>query len=407
MKFKDEKELATFVKNLGGCLYLVGGSVRDEVMGLDPSDSDYMIVGLNPTTAELYFGKSVGRAFGVFLVTVNDSICEVALARKETKTHPGHKGFDIYSDETVTLEDDLSRRDFTMNAMAKNVLTGEISDPFSGAEDLSWNIIRHTSLAFKEDPLRVFRAARFAAKFGMSIAPETLELMSSMKDDITSLSGERVWHETEKALQSQLPSAYFRILDSVGALDYWFAELVALKVSDLHDGTSFSHVMNILHKGQTLKHRFGLLVHDLGKGLTPENELPRHLGHDKLGEQLVLSMCKRLRVPKYLMDFGVKCATQHMRLKRLDLMRDSRVLRLVYQLEKDIFDLLEVSRLDSDSRSDIDFFNFKRIIQTAIDARGIISGQVLLAEGKTPGPKFGEALFQRRLSLFRLIRKGM
>ena len=293
--------------------------------------------------------------------------------------------------------------------MAVNVLTGELVDPFHGKEDLNRKVLRHSTEAFSEDPLRVYRVARFAAKFGFSIDSSTKALMRALKPELQHLKAERVWKETEKALKADFPHRFFEVLREVGVLDVHFPELNALDVPDKHDGTAFSHTMRVISSigGQFLKYRFGLLTHDFGKALTDPSKHPSHYDHDKLGEKPVKEFCRRLRVPKKLEKFGVLCASEHMRAKRLLKMRPGKALRWVLKHKKDVGDLLFVTFLDSACRQGA---NMKKerawhlsatdLINRVLDVEEKITGKSLLEEGRVPGKEFGELLFQRRVEAF-------
>lgn len=406
MKFETEKQLAEFVRSLGGVLWLVGGSVRDELMGGTPHDKDFMVTGVN--VADMPFDKVAGHDFPVFLVDVGGETCEVAMARTERKEGTGHKGFAFFTDATVTVEEDLARRDLTVNAMAKNVVTGEVCDPFSGDTDVVNGVLRHTTEAFAEDPLRVFRVARFAAKFDFRVAEATLALMRQLVPELSSLPAERVWQEMRKALNTQKPSRFFEVLQEVGALGTFFQELSALNVPDKHDGTAFAHTMRVMDAGADEMERFGLLVHDFGKGKTPQELHPAHHGHDKLGESEVVAFCERLRVPKSFQTFGMLCAREHMRMKRAEEMRHGKFVRWVLGLGTHFELVWRVSFVDSAFREggsrveELERFNrlFNRagvVFQVEQD----VTGKQLVAQGHKPGKHFGEVLFQRRVEAFR------
>ena len=272
-------------------VYLVGGAVRDELLGLHVDERDWVVVGATPQALLDQGYKAVGKDFPVFLHPQTGE--EYALARTERKTGRGYYGFEAYFAPDVTLADDLRRRDLTVNAIAKDPDTGELIDPFGGVRDVQARVLRHVSSAFNEDPLRVLRVARFAARFapmGFSIAPETLALMREMSqtDELTALVPERVWQETLRALSSAAPWVYFEALRDVGALRIVFPELDRLfgvpQTEQWHPEVETGvHTVMVLQQACALstdpRVRFAALMHDLGKCTTPAHELPRHIGH--------------------------------------------------------------------------------------------------------------------------------
>ncbi len=405
--FTNEKELANFVSNLGGDLWLVGGSIRDKHIGLTPKDKDYVITKLDIN--KLPFEKIAGKDFPVFVVKVKNKLCEVALARKEKKEGTGYKGFNFFTSPSISIEEDLSRRDLTINSMAQNVITNKIVDPFNGLNDLKNGVLRHTTNSFSEDPLRVFRTAHFAARFNFKILDNTKELMKSLVNELEYISIERVWFETMKVLNTKNPSIFFTTLKEINALSIFFKEIDNLNVSDKHDGTTFSHTMKLIDKGVTPLERFGLLVHDLGKGITPKELHPSHYNHDKLGEKVVEDFCKKLKIPNDFRKFGMLCAKEHMRIKNSLEMKDSKFFVMASKLGKNTFrDLLNVSLKDSSFREGSDFevekIKFDKILEKANkvwEAEKEITGKTLIKEGKKPGKNFKDILFQRRLEVFK------
>ncbi len=290
-------------------VYLVGGAVRDGLLGLAVYDRDWVVVGATPEEMLTNGFQQVGKDFPVFLHPKTKE--EYALARTERKVGVGYHGFEVFADPNVTLEEDLIRRDLTINAMAKSP-SGEMVDPYGGRQDLENKLLRHVSEAFSEDPLRVLRVARFAAKlapFGFKLAPETETLMRQMVKDgeLSDLTPERVWQEVVKALNTETPSVFFTVLDSVGAIVVLFPELFALhnvtQPKKYHpEGDVWIHTMMVLDAAARLSSdpmvRFSALVHDLGKAITPEELWPKHHGHDTAGVPIVAELCERYRVPK-------------------------------------------------------------------------------------------------------------
>lgn len=313
-------DIAKKIKENGGCLYLVGGAVRDELLGINNYDEDYCVEGLSEEEFVKLFPDAIsrGKAFKVF--DINGK--EFALARTEKKIGKGHKEFDITSDKDITIYDDLKRRDLTINSIAKNVLTDEIIDPFDGRGDLERKIIKATSESFAEDPLRVYRAARFACKLKFSIEESTIQLMKSLKEELKELSAERVFVEMRKALSYDKPSIFFDMLKKADVLDVHFIEIYkligALQPEKYHpEGDSYNHTMLALDKSAELtddvKVRFAVLVHDLGKGVTPKEMYPHHYGHDINGVQEVCNFGNRLKMPNEWIECGKVAAKEHMK----------------------------------------------------------------------------------------------
>ena len=313
-------EIAKKIKSQGGRLYLVGGAVRDKIIGIESEDEDYCVTGLSAEEFKNLFPESFarGKAFEVFDINRK----EFALARTEQKTGEGHKNFEITTGKNITIEEDLKRRDLTINSIAEDILTGEIIDPFAGKQDIQKHIIRATSEAFLEDPLRAYRAARFAAKFDFEIEQNTLELMNKSKSELKSLSAERVFDEMRKALLCNKPSVFFNMLKKSNILDVHFIELYKLigveQPEKYHpEGDAYNHTMLALDKSAELtkdiRIRFAALVHDLGKGLTPPSEYPHHYTHDIDGEKLVNDFCLRLKMPNEWRAYGKVSAKEHMK----------------------------------------------------------------------------------------------
>lgn len=299
--------------------YLVGGCVRDKLLGLPVKDRDWVVVGAGPDEMlELGF-RPVGKDFPVFLHPQTQE--EYALARTERKAGRGYHGFTFYAEADVTLEQDLARRDLTINAIAEDP-DGHVIDPFNGQQDLKEGILRHVSPAFAEDPVRVLRIARFAARFGFSIAEETKKLIAKMIADgeLAYLVPERVWQELYKALQSDKPSQFFTSLREVGALETLFPEVDRLfgvpQIAKWHPEVDTGvHVMMVIDQSARLTDdvsvRFAALCHDLGKGVTPADILPSHKGHEATSITLTRDLCQRLRAPKETTALAVRVAEFH------------------------------------------------------------------------------------------------
>lgn len=303
--------------------YLVGGAVRDQLLGLHPQERDWVVVGSTPEAMADNGYRPVGQSFPVFIHPETGE--EYALARTERKTGRGYKGFSFFADASVTLDQDLLRRDLTINAIAEDDFGGLI-DPLGGQEDLDKRLLRHVSDAFSEDPLRVLRVARFMAKlapFEFSIVPATLDLMRELVEsgELEELTPERVWLETEKALLTARPRLYFETLRSVGALEILFPELDRLFGvpqnpkyhpeidTGLHTLLSLDQICAV---SEDLRLRFATLTHDLGKGTTALDQLPSHNGHEERGVKQIEILAKRLRVPNDCRDLGIKVSRWHL-----------------------------------------------------------------------------------------------
>ena len=330
-------------------IYCVGGAVRDELLGLAIKDRDFVVVG-STVQAMLDAGyKPVGKDFPVFLHPKTHD--EYALARTERKTAAGYKGFAVHAAPDVTLEQDLARRDLTINAIAKEVNThkkdghGKLIDPFNGIADIQAKILRHVSDAFAEDPVRILRTARFAARFTeFTVAPETLALMRQMvaAGEVDALVSERVWQELSNGLMEQMPSRMFEVLRACGALQKILPELDKLwgvpqppqHHPEIDTGV---HVMMVIDyaakQGFSLPVRFAALVHDLGKGTTPADILPRHIWYEMRSVDLLKNVCKRLKVPNDCKELAVIVAKFHGKLHQALNMRPDTLLEFLIELD--------------------------------------------------------------------------
>ena len=303
-------------------IYLVGGAVRDELLGYPVKEHDWVVVGARPDDLLAQGYQQVGKDFPVFLHPETKD--EYALARTERKQGHGYTGFAVDCDPTVTLEEDLMRRDLTVNAIARSD-SGEFIDPYNGRADLEAKVLRHVSDAFVEDPLRVLRTARFAARYahlGFVVATETIALMGGIvsSGELKHLSVERIWVEMERALGEQNPEVFFEVLRECGALAALLPELEALfgvpQSAEHHPEIDTGvHTMMVLQQAATLSPsstvRFAALLHDLGKGTTPKAEWPRHIAHEVRGLKLVEAVCKRLAVPNQHRSLALLACEYH------------------------------------------------------------------------------------------------
>ena len=323
-------------------VFMVGGAVRDKLLGLPIKDRDFVVVGSTPEAMLAAGYKPVGKDFPVFLHPETHE--EYALARTERKTAKGYKGFQIHASPDVTLEEDLARRDFTINAIAET-LDGEIIDPYHGAQDIQYKVLRHVSDAFVEDPVRILRAARFAARFtDFTVAPETMALMQNMVEhgEVDALVPERVWQELSRGLMEAQPSRMFELLRACGALKIILPELDRLwgvPQPPLHhpEVDTGVHVMLVVDyaaaQNFSLPVRYAALMHDLGKGTTPKDILPRHIGHEERSVQLLKEINQRLRIPNDCKELAHIVAKFHGKLHQVLKMRPDTMLGFLVETD--------------------------------------------------------------------------
>ncbi len=322
-------------------VYKVGGCIRDRLLGRDVTDQDWVVVGSNPGEMEKLGYRRVGKDFPVYLHPKTGE--EYALARTERKTGRGYYGFSVDSSPGVTLEEDLSRRDLTINAIAE-AEDGTIIDPYNGRNDLDAGILRHVSPAFVEDPLRVLRVARFAARFNFKIASETNTLMAEISTggELLTLAPERVWRELDRALGERHPERFIRTLRECGALTVLFPEIDHLfgvpQPEKYHpEIDTGEHICLALRqaalRGAGAEVRFAVLVHDLGKGTTDPEKLPAHVGHEERGVGLVTEFCDRFRVPKSHRGLALAVTRYHLQVHRAQTLRPQKLLALLLKLD--------------------------------------------------------------------------
>lgn len=397
--------------------YVVGGAVRDELLGLAVKDHDHVVVG-STVQAMLDAGyKSVGKDFPVFLHPKTHE--EYALARTERKTAKGYKGFVVHASPEVTLEEDLARRDLTINAIAKDD-SGKLIDPFNGQADIQSKTLRHVSEAFTEDPVRILRAARFAARFSdFSIAPETMTLMKQMVEagEVDALVPERVWQELSKGLMEDKPSRMFEVLRACGALQKIIPELDRLwgvpqppqHHPEVDTGVHVMMVIDYAAKQRfSLPVRFAALTHDLGKGTTPADILPRHIAHEERSVNLLMEVSKRLRVPNDCKELAHIVAKFHGKLHQAPQMKASTLLDFLMQLDAirqpDRFhDFLKACEADSRGRT-----GFEDCATPAADLMLIVLQAALsvdagaVAKQHTDSEKIRQAIYEARVQAIRL-----
>jgi len=394
--------------------HLVGGAVRDQLLGLDVKDRDWVVTGATPSEMVALGFEQVGRDFPVFLHPSTKE--EYALARRERKNHPGYRGFTTDHSPSVTLEEDLSRRDLTINAMARNH-QGQLIDPFSGEQDIEARLLRHVSPAFVEDPVRILRVARFAARFadlGFTVAPETLLLMKSMvqQGEVDALVAERVWQETHQALNEDQPARFIEILRECGALARIYPEIDALfgvpQPERYHPEVDTGlHTLMVVEKAARLSPdplvRFGALLHDLGKALTPKERLPSHHGHEEAGVVPIRTLCERLRTPREYKEFAVLVSRFHLHLHRFSKLKPKTVLRLLVGLNafrqpERLQRFITVCWADTRGRGGTEEQSYLpgRRLEECFQAASGVSVEDLAADG-VGGAKIGKALERRRI----------
>ena len=404
-------------------IYLVGGYVRDQLLGLETKDRDWVVVGSTPEEMIKLNYRQVGKDFPVFLhPTTNE---EYALARTERKTAPGYSGFSFHAAADVTLEEDLIRRDLTINAIALSN-DNQLIDPFNGQADLKAKLLRHVSPAFVEDPVRILRVARFAARFadlGFTIAKETQQLMSEMVNngEVDSLVPERVWQETRRALTEKSPARYFEVLRDCGALSKLFPEIDRLwgvpQPEKHHPEIDTGiHTMMVLTQAAKLsddpKVRFAALVHDLGKGTTPKYQWPKHIDHESRGVPLVEALCDRYRIPNDYRELAIIVTKYHLHYHRAAELRDNTFLKTLEALDAfrrpDRFELFLLA-CEADSRGRTGYeeqhFDQPEIYRAVFNAAKTLNAKELVAQG-FKGKEIKEELAKKRIQAIKESRNS-
>jgi tRNA nucleotidyltransferase (CCA-adding enzyme) len=405
-------------------VYLVGGAVRDRLLGLPVRERDWVVVGARPEELESQGYLPVGREFPVFLHP--DTHEEYALARLERKVAPGYRGFATQFSPQVTLEEDLKRRDLTVNAMAESD-AGELIDPYGGQADLAARLLRHVSDSFTEDPVRVLRAARFAARFagrGFRIADETLELMRRMvaSGEVSALTPERVWQETERALAADRPEVFFAALRDCGALRVVYPEIDALygvpQPPKWHPEIDTGvHVMLALAGAASRRAsttvRFAVLMHDLGKARTPPELWPKHHGHEEAGVPLIEGLADRLKVPGSYRELAILAAREHTLVHRALELRPETVLKLLQECDafrrpERFAELLQACEADARGRTGFEAAPYPQApyLQAALAAAAAVS----LSEAERRGLKgaaIGAEMRKRRLAAVSALKAAL
>lgn len=398
-------------------IYMVGGAVRDALLGLPVNDRDWVVVGADPQQMLDAGYLPVGRDFPVFLHPETRE--EYALARTERKTAPGYHGFSFHADPGVTLEDDLARRDLTINAMARGD-DGVLVDPFDGQRDLASRVLRHVTLAFREDPVRILRLARFAARFkDFSVAPETLDLMRAMVADgeVDALVPERVWQELARGLMEATPSRMFEVLRACGALERLLPEVDRLwgvpQRADYHPEVDTGvHLMMVLDMaarlGTQLPVRFACLTHDLGKGTTPQDMLPRHIGHEERSARLLRTVCERLRVPNDCRELADVVAREHGNIHRSSEFGAAALVRLLERCDairkpQRFADVLLACECDARGRLGMeeDAYPQRARLLSALSAAQSVATQEIAGQAQSrglKGPEVGRLIHEARIA---------
>lgn len=399
--------------------YLVGGAVRDKLLGLPVKDRDWVVVGATPEQMLELGYKPVGKDFPVFLHP--DTKEEYALARTERKSGKGYKGFSFHTDPDVTLEEDLQRRDLSINAMAEDE-AGNLIDPYNGSADIKANQLRHVSPAFNEDPLRVLRVARFAATLGFKVAPETMDLLKQMSSsgELEALVPERVWTETEKALSGRYPGRYILVLRACQALAVLFPELERLfgipQPAEYHPeiDTGLHTIMCLSQVARLTDEpvvRFATLMHDLGKGTTPASEWPSHHGHEARGAKLVEKVCDRFRIPNKYRELARLVAKYHLDCHRIQKMKPETVLKKLEQLDafrrpKRLDDFLLACEADARGRAGFEDNDYPQseFFKQALAAANEVDSQSLQEQG-FEGKALGSEITKQRVEKIARLKK--
>lgn len=403
-------------------VYLVGGAVRDRILGHPVVEKDYVVVGATPDQLIAQGFQPVGKDFPVFLHPETKE--EYALARTERKSGHGYHGFEFFTAPDVSLEEDLIRRDLTINAMAMDD-EGQVIDPYHGLEDLNQKILRHVSDAFIEDPLRVLRVARFAARYhayGFQVADETLDLMRKLAQsgELNTLTPERVWKETSRALMEEHADIYFDVLRQCGALKVLFPEIDALfgvpQRPEYHPEIDCGiHTLMSLKQAckanYSLDVRYAVLVHDLGKALTPAEELPRHIMHEERGIQPVTEISERLRVPTLTKQLALAVCKEHLKCHQAFTLKAGTLWRLLQRLDvlrrpERVEAFVQACECDARGRLGLENREYPqaKYILEAVNVVRSIKASDLPTDVK--GPDIGEMLIQRRIEAIAELKHG-
>ncbi|CAI8794584.1 MULTISPECIES: multifunctional CCA addition/repair protein [unclassified Pseudomonas] len=404
-------------------IYKVGGAVRDRLLGKPVTDIDWVVVGASTEEMLAKGFRPVGADFPVFLHPRTGE--EYALARTERKSGRGYGGFTFHASPEVTLEEDLIRRDLTINAMAEDD-HGQLTDPYQGQRDLQARVLRHVSPAFAEDPLRVLRVARFAARYaalGFTVAPETLELMRQLSEsgELQALTAERSWKEISRALMEEQPQVFIQVLRDCGALKVLLPEIDALfgvPQPEVHhpEIDSGVHTLSVLHQAalhkQPLTVRWACLLHDLGKGLTPQDEWPRHIAHEHKGLKLIKAVNNRFKAPRDCQELALLVGEYHTHGHRALELKPSTLLELlqsfdVYRRPQRFEEFIVACEMDARGRKGLEQRSYPQAdyLRGAATAARNVAVQPLLEQG-FKGPELGEALKRERLKALKAYKEA-
>jgi tRNA nucleotidyltransferase/poly(A) polymerase len=389
----------------GGQLYIAGGWVRDKVRGVTAKDKDYVVAALAEADFCRMFPAAirVGKAFPVYLLEVDGQKSEVAFARREKKSGHGYRGFSVFCDEMITIEEDLYRRDTTMNSMAWKLPEKILIDPYGGSRDIEEKLIRATSHHFSEDPVRALRVSRQAAEMDFSVETKTIMMMQACKEELAEETQERFFQELVKALHCQKPSVFFRVLQAAALLDIVFPELFALcgktQPQEFHpEGDAFEHSMNLLDEvaaaGQSVLVRFAALIHDIGKGVTLVKDLPHHYGHEVKGVAVFKAWARRMTFPRTWQQAAEFIIQEHMRAPRLT--KPGKIVELLLSAEKNPLGLAGVSAVIlADHKSLPDYLlHYERYVGALRAVRGSSVPPEL------SGPQIGAWLRQKQIQAY-------
>lgn len=404
-------------------IYKVGGAVRDRLLGRPVTDIDWVVVGATVEQMQAQGYRPVGTDFPVFLHPHSGE--EYALARTERKSGRGYGGFTFHASPEVTLEEDLVRRDLTINAMAEDE-QGRITDPYKGQQDLQDRILRHVSPAFAEDPLRVLRVARFAARYaglGFQVAPETLALMRELSEsgELQALTAERSWKEIARALMEEQPQVFIQVLRDCGALKQLMPELDVLfgvpqPAAHHPEIDTGVHTLSVLEQAarhnQPLTVRWACLLHDLGKGLTPEEEWPRHIAHEHRGLKAIKAVNQRFKVPRDCQELALLVGEYHTHGHRALELKASTLLELlqrfdVYRRPQRFEEFIAACEMDARGRLGLEERDYPQVayLRGAADAARAVAVQPLVEKGFT-GQGLGEAIKRERLNALKAYKES-
>lgn len=406
-----ETKFAKIIRNLGGRAYIVGGYVRDLIRGVKAKDKDYSLVGIREEDFIREFPKAerVGKSFPVYIVFIDNVGCEVAFARREWKVGTGYRGFETSFTPSITIEEDLYRRDTTMNAIALELPDRIFVDPFHGIEDIRAKKIRAVSKHFLDDPVRALRAARQSTELGFEITPETYDYMEACREELKLEPSDRIIGELKRALNSKVPSIFFRTLLRANLLDAIFPEIFDLigktQPSAFHpEGDAFEHSMQILDgvakSRPSVEIRFAALCHDLGKGTTPEDMLPHHYQHETRGLDVLDSWNQRMTLPKNWVKLARFVISQHMRAPQME--KPGKIVEFLFDLRRSripLEDFLEIIRLDNHGKLPFHLEHARELLEVMSNVKGS------KAPRRLHGEEVGEWVLKKRIEKYLEFRK--